>query len=512
MPEVTNQFVRIPVQPQSAFQDGSIRSMVMNANQGIRALIGKVKGKTTTAVMTYIFEITKGWTMDKAKKWVAEHKSRHLTHGWSSQVERYPGDKDLRVILAGETIRLEEPSEEEKLFNYAKIVELKDNEITVPLDHVELDKDGIPIAFRIAEFGDLPNSKYPDLKVTELTAKGTMAWFAYKGMPEFPMDWSHKSSDGTDESSPGWWKPEVRQDGIWASGVRWTPRAYEQLKNKEIKHFSLEAKRNGDTGELLAITCIALTNRPAANNQLPLVLSDAAKNGAKSPTTPSEKEDVIMKSFYERLGLPETATEEEVLAALDALEGKVPEATETAHAEALTAKDTEIAALKEKVDPVLTDFRLKTLETCKLTEKDGFEKVLAYIKTLEAQEPDKVKLADLEAKVEAQEKILEQNRIDKLVEQVESKATPDNRASIRLMATTLSEDDFLATMKGWPEIKADPKKPIEDAKLKERNKDIMMAECLTDGDRAFFAEMGWDPKSEDGKKKIEAHIATKLGQ
>lgn len=72
-PEVTGNSIRIRVRNPGTFQEGSFRTITLDEDRGIKAVIGRPKGKTTTATQTYIFDKEK-WTPAEAQKWVDEHK------------------------------------------------------------------------------------------------------------------------------------------------------------------------------------------------------------------------------------------------------------------------------------------------------------------------------------------------------------------------------------------------------------------------------------------------------
>jgi len=77
-PEVTENYVRIRVRDPNLFVDGSFRTIVLSADQGIHAIVGKLKSDPTgsTVIQNYMFELAKGWTMEKAEAWVKEHKDQ----------------------------------------------------------------------------------------------------------------------------------------------------------------------------------------------------------------------------------------------------------------------------------------------------------------------------------------------------------------------------------------------------------------------------------------------------
>lgn len=73
MPEVTENYIRIPAREGGDFEEGSTRTITLSAEQGIKALIGRLKGENKTTIRTYLFDKEK-WTMERAQAWVAEHK------------------------------------------------------------------------------------------------------------------------------------------------------------------------------------------------------------------------------------------------------------------------------------------------------------------------------------------------------------------------------------------------------------------------------------------------------
>jgi hypothetical protein len=79
-PEVTEKYVRIRVRDPDLFLDGSFRTVVLSAEQGIHAVIGKLKTNPSgsTVVQNYMFELAKDWTMEKAQAWVKEHRDEAL--------------------------------------------------------------------------------------------------------------------------------------------------------------------------------------------------------------------------------------------------------------------------------------------------------------------------------------------------------------------------------------------------------------------------------------------------
>jgi hypothetical protein len=80
MPEETEDFIHIPVKDKNSFEEGSYRTINISAAKGIKAVIGKIKGESSTTVQKYLFAKAKGWTMSKAKKWIKDHKKKAVAN------------------------------------------------------------------------------------------------------------------------------------------------------------------------------------------------------------------------------------------------------------------------------------------------------------------------------------------------------------------------------------------------------------------------------------------------
>lgn len=66
--EETDQYVRSGHRSPEDFQPDSLRTIVLSESEGIRAVVGKLKGKDTMEIQSYLFDRSKGWTVEKAKK------------------------------------------------------------------------------------------------------------------------------------------------------------------------------------------------------------------------------------------------------------------------------------------------------------------------------------------------------------------------------------------------------------------------------------------------------------
>jgi hypothetical protein len=71
--EQTDQYVRSGHRTPDEFESNSLRTVILSEEEGIKAVIGKPKGKHTTEIQSYLFDLNKGWTIDKAKAWFSQH-------------------------------------------------------------------------------------------------------------------------------------------------------------------------------------------------------------------------------------------------------------------------------------------------------------------------------------------------------------------------------------------------------------------------------------------------------
>jgi hypothetical protein len=62
------------------FQKDTLKTITLNEEEGIKAVIGKPKGKHTMEIVSYLFEKEKGWTLEKAKAWFEKHHNPAKEH------------------------------------------------------------------------------------------------------------------------------------------------------------------------------------------------------------------------------------------------------------------------------------------------------------------------------------------------------------------------------------------------------------------------------------------------
>lgn len=168
---------------------------------------------------------------------------------------------------------------------------------------------------------------------------------------DFEHQTLHKEANGQPAPAAGWFKTlQFRPgDGLYATDVRWTPRAAAMIAAGEYRYLSPVFHYAPD-GTVLALGPAALTNTPGLDGLTDL--SRAALSALFS------QEESPMKALLLALGLPETATEAEALAALSALRANhtaaltaaaVPDVAKYAPIATLSAVQGELAAANTKL-------------------------------------------------------------------------------------------------------------------------------------------------------------------
>lgn len=196
------------------------------------------------------------------------------------------------------------------------------------------------------EFRIFPSGEYKTTKGTflfdEQAQRRVMAKVAEWGN-DYCVDYNHMmfafldANSKDNQEAAAWYRPELRNGELWASKVDWIPEAGQKVVAKKYRYISpawqWEVDQITGAKRIVELLNVGLTNLPATLHQKPLVASRAGG-------TPAPKEEKPMwKHLLVRLGLTETASEADALAALERILG--PMATlasltgKTAPAEAL---------------------------------------------------------------------------------------------------------------------------------------------------------------------------------
>lgn len=78
--ENTEHYIRSGHRDVAEFQADTLKTITLSEKEGIKAIVGKPKGKHTMEVVSYLFEKDKGWTMEKAQEWFEKHHTPTKEH------------------------------------------------------------------------------------------------------------------------------------------------------------------------------------------------------------------------------------------------------------------------------------------------------------------------------------------------------------------------------------------------------------------------------------------------
>lgn len=136
---------------------------------------------------------------------------------------------------------------------------------------VQARRDGPPSEFEIWSPGVVDTTKGQFL-FDEAALSATLAAYADYGN-RLSIDYNHGQVIGTprDGIAAGSFALEGRHGSLWATDVRWTEQASRELTAKEWLHFSPCFEHEADTGRIVNLINIALTNTPATKKSRQLV-------------------------------------------------------------------------------------------------------------------------------------------------------------------------------------------------------------------------------------------------
>lgn len=206
------------------------------------------------------------------------------------------------------------------------------------------------------------------------------------------FDYEHQTLSGEKAPAAGWITAMRYDDGVGIMAkVDWTQVASGHIKNREYRYFSPVFDVRKSDGRVVGLHSVALTNSPKTNNLQPLV--------AKKEAGTAQGDDMELKKLIAKLGLPETATEEDVL-----------------------AKIGELATQKDKTVEVVAKDIKTALE---LTEADDLSTVVASIHALKQTTKTSVSKVEFDALAK---KLLDRDVTEVVAKAMtEGKITPDQK-------------------------------------------------------------------------------------
>lgn len=168
---------------------------------------------------------------------------------------------------------------------------------------------GVPSEIKILPLGRVHSQK-GDFTVDDESVELIRKQFKDRKL-DLVIDYEHQTLADVQAPAGGWIKDIYKGNDALIAKVEWTPKATEYLKNKEYRYLSPVVMVRKRDQKATALHSVALTNTPAIDGMFPVVNSLTIEDYSEGGTT------MDLKEIAKALGLPETATEEEVKKAVE---------------------------------------------------------------------------------------------------------------------------------------------------------------------------------------------------
>ncbi len=190
---------------------------------------------------------------------------------------------------------------------------------------------------KLLKLGEIKSQK-GDFIVDEESFQRIRNTFKDRGI-DIVIDYEHQTLEDVQAPAGGWIKDIILQDGAIAAKVEWTPKAEEYLKNKEYRYLSPVVLVRKSDNKAVVLHSVALTNTPAIDGMFAIVNSiniDEFEGG----------NDMDLKKLAALLGLPEDATEEQIMQAIQMAVGELGKLQEQLKKKDGSEGETEVVANK----------------------------------------------------------------------------------------------------------------------------------------------------------------------
>lgn len=168
---------------------------------------------------------------------------------------------------------------------------------------------GVPKEIKILPLGRVHSQK-GDFNVDEESFELIRKQFKDRKL-DLVIDYEHQTLADVQAPAGGWIKDLYKGEDAIIAKVEWTEKAAEYLKNREYRYLSPVVLVRKRDQKATAIHSVALTNTPAIDGMFALVnsldIEDISEGG----------NIMDLKELAKALGLPETATEEEIKKAVE---------------------------------------------------------------------------------------------------------------------------------------------------------------------------------------------------
>lgn len=223
---------------------------------------------------------------------------------------------------------------------------MKDEPTTIICAAEQVAMDGVPEEIKILPLGMVHNI-HQDFLVDDESCRAIINQFANRKI-DLVIDYEHQTLFNVQAPAGGWIKEIRKGEDALIAKVEWTPKAQEYLKNKEYRYLSPVVNVRKSDGRAVSISSVALTNTPAITGMFAVVNSAGSPAGyIEDPEGGKEME--FLQMLAAMLGLPETATEEDVKNAVEALQKKGTETEPVANSTILSMLSLKADAKTEDV-------------------------------------------------------------------------------------------------------------------------------------------------------------------
>ena len=228
-----------------------------------------------------------------------------------------------------------------------------------------------PVWCQLAPYGSY-DGRSGEKTVTQLLDKQAFENLIAAFNPEVLVDYEHRAENTDDTEAAGWIQGlRITPDGLEAL-IRWTDKGADVINARRLRYLSPVWPLDDD-GRPLSLKSCALTNTP--NFKLRPVLNKSAPGGeTKNPNKGDDK----MKEIAALFGLPETATEAEILEAAKAAKAVAAELESRLAELEAAALNTEAEAVAEENEEKIEN-KQKFIELYIANKKFALE-MLANIK------------------------------------------------------------------------------------------------------------------------------------
>lgn len=168
---------------------------------------------------------------------------------------------------------------------------------------------GVPEEIKILPFGRVHSQK-GDFTVDDESFELIQKQFRDRKL-DLVIDYEHQTLSDVQAPAGGWIKDITKGDDAIIAKVEWTARARDYLKNREYRYLSPVVMVRKRDQRATSIHSVALTNTPAIDGMFAVVNSLDIEDIDEGGTV------MDLKELAKALGLPETATEEEVKKAVE---------------------------------------------------------------------------------------------------------------------------------------------------------------------------------------------------